>query len=74
MHEKLKTQLAELRLHGMERVLEAEIERTEREGMSTFSLFDGTLNRLFEVVPESGSGVLLERTGTGAGNRLSGGI
>jgi hypothetical protein len=42
--------------------------------VSTFSLFDGTLNRLFEVVPESGSGVLLERTGTGTGNRLSGGI
>ena len=27
--------------------------------VSTFSLFDGTVNRLFEVVPESGSGVLL---------------
>ena len=34
MHEKLKTQLTELRLHGMERVLQAEIERTEREGTS----------------------------------------
>jgi hypothetical protein len=42
--------------------------------MSTFSLFDGSVSRLFEVVPESGSGVLLERTGTGTGNRLSGGI
>jgi hypothetical protein len=42
--------------------------------VSTFSLFDGSVSRLFEVVPESGSGVLLERTGTGTGNRLSGGI
>jgi hypothetical protein len=42
--------------------------------LSTFSLFDGSVSRLFEVVPESGSGVLLERTGTGTGNRLSGGI
>lgn len=31
MREKLRTQLAELRLHGMERVLDAEIERAERE-------------------------------------------
>jgi DNA replication protein DnaC len=38
MHEKLKTQLAELRLHGMERVLEAELERTEREGTSGLDL------------------------------------
>jgi integrase len=44
------------------------------EYVSTFSLFDGSMSRLFEVVPESGSGVLLERTGTGTGNRLSGGI
>jgi hypothetical protein len=31
MQEKLKIQLAQLRLHGIERVLEAEIERAERE-------------------------------------------
>jgi DNA replication protein DnaC len=34
MHEKLRTQLGQLRLHGMERVLEAEIERAEREATS----------------------------------------
>jgi DNA replication protein DnaC len=33
MHEKLKAQLTALRLHGMERVLEAELERAEREGV-----------------------------------------
>ena len=39
MSEKLKTQLTELRLHGIERVLEAEIERAEREGTSGLELF-----------------------------------
>jgi DNA replication protein DnaC len=43
MHEKLKTQLAGLRLHGMERVLEAEIERSEREGTSGLELFSRLL-------------------------------
>jgi DNA replication protein DnaC len=33
MHEKLKAQLTALRLHGIERVLEAELERAEREGV-----------------------------------------
>lgn len=39
MHETLKTQLVELRLHGIERVLEAQIERAEREGTSGLELF-----------------------------------
>lgn len=33
MHEKLKAQLTELRLHGIERILDAELERAEREGV-----------------------------------------
>lgn len=33
MHEKLKAQLTALRLHGIERILDAEIERAEREGV-----------------------------------------
>jgi hypothetical protein len=51
---------------------EAERNAWCREQVSTFSLFDGTVSRFFEVVPESGSGLFLERTGTGTGNRLLG--
>ncbi|HLA73259.1 MAG TPA: IS21-like element helper ATPase IstB [Steroidobacteraceae bacterium] len=38
MHEKLKAQLTTLRLHGIERILDAELERAEREGVAPTEL------------------------------------
>jgi len=45
MHEKLKTQLTELRLHGMERVLEAEIEGPSEKAPQAWSFFRQTAHR-----------------------------